>query len=109
MKRTSAGSSQSEAYDALKTCSSAFGGVAIFSAIINILMLTGSIYMLQIYDRVLSSRSIPTLIGISFIVLCAYLLQGALDGLRSRMLARIGAYSTKCSPAASSTWWSRCP
>src|SRR4051812_35548464 len=91
MKRTSSGGSQLEAYDALKTCSSAFGGVAIFSAIINLLMLTGSIYMLQIYDRVLSSRSIPTLIGISFIVLCAYLLQGALDGLRSRMLARIGA------------------
>jgi ATP-binding cassette subfamily C protein len=63
----------------------------LFSAVINILMLTGSIYMLQIYDRVLASRSLSTLVGISLIVLAAYLLQGALDALRSKMLARIGA------------------
>jgi ATP-binding cassette subfamily C protein len=91
MKRTASRNSEAEVYDALKTSSSAFGGVAIFSAIINLLMLTGSIYMLQIYDRVLSSRSIPTLVGISFIILCCYILQGSLDSLRSKMLARIGA------------------
>jgi ATP-binding cassette subfamily C protein len=72
-------------------CRSAVGGVALFSGIINFLMLTGSIYMLQIYDRVLSSRSISTLIGISLIVLAAYLLQGSLDTIRSKMLARVGA------------------
>src|SRR5215218_10265994 len=85
-------SQTSEVRDALKACRSAVGGVAVFSGIINILMLTGSIYMLQIYDRVLSSRSISTLIGLSLIVLAAYLLQGALDSLRSKMLARIGAH-----------------
>ena len=47
-------------------------------------MLTGSVYMLQIYDRVLSSRSVSTLIGISLIVLVAYLLQGSLDAIRSK-------------------------
>ena len=55
-------------------------------------MLTGSLYMLQIYDRVLSSRSVSTLIGISLIVLAAYILQGKLDSIRSKMLARIGAW-----------------
>jgi ATP-binding cassette subfamily C protein len=82
---------QSEVSAALRSCRGAFGGVALFSAVINILMLTGSIYMLQIYDRVLASRSLSTLVGISLIVLAAYLLQGALDALRSKMLARIGA------------------
>ena len=82
----------SEVFRALKTCAPAFVGVAIFSGIINLLMLTGSIYMLQIYDRVLSSRSVSTLIGISLIVLAAYILQGKLDSIRSKMLARIGAW-----------------
>ncbi|MBF9232715.1 type I secretion system permease/ATPase [Microvirga alba] len=80
-----------EVYDALKSCSPSFTGVAIFSAVVNILALTGSIYMLQIYDRVLSSRSIATLVGLSLIVLAAYVLQGGLDMLRGKMLARIGA------------------
>jgi ATP-binding cassette, subfamily C, bacterial PrsD len=76
---------------ALKALRAEFLGVGFFSGIINILMLTGSIYMLQVYDRVLSSRSIPTLIGISAIVLAAFVLQGILDAIRLRMLARIGA------------------
>ena len=75
----------------LKKLRGAFAGVAVFSGCINVLMLTGSIYMLQVYDRVLSSRSIPTLIGISLIVLAAFVIQGILDAVRSRMLARIGA------------------
>ena len=86
------GTQTSEVYQALKTCAPAFVGVAIFSGIINLLMLTGSLYMLQIYDRVLSSRSVSTLIGISLIVLAAYILQGELDSIRSKMLARIGAW-----------------
>lgn len=81
----------SEVLDALKVCLPSFGGVAAFSAVVNILALTGSIYMLQLYDRVLSSRSISTLVGLSLIVLAAYLLQGGLDALRGKMLARIGA------------------
>jgi ATP-binding cassette subfamily C protein PrsD len=65
--------------------------VAAISGAINILTLSGSIYMLQVYDRVLPSRSLATLTGLSAIVLAAYLLQGYLDALRARMLARIGA------------------
>jgi ATP-binding cassette subfamily C protein PrsD len=65
--------------------------VAAFSGAINVLTLSGSIYMLQVYDRVLPSRSFATLAGLSAILLAAYLLQGYLDAARSRMLARIGA------------------
>ena len=48
---------------ALKDCRRAFWSVAIFSGFVNLMMLAGPIYMLQIYDRVLSSRSVPTLVA----------------------------------------------
>lgn len=65
--------------------------VAIFSGIVNILTLAGSIYMLQVYDRVLPTRSFETLIGLSALLIAAYTLQGYFDSLRVRMLTRIGA------------------
>ena len=49
---------------ALRECKRAFGSVALFSGVVNLLMLAGPLYMLQIYDRVLSSRSVPTLIAL---------------------------------------------
>jgi ATP-binding cassette subfamily C protein PrsD len=64
-------------------------GVAVFSGVINILMLSGSLYMLQVYDRVIPSRNIATLFGLSLMVLLAYLVQGYFDALRARMLCRI--------------------
>src|SRR5258706_2266106 len=64
-------------------------GVAVFSGVINILMLSGSLYMLQVYDRVIPSRNIATLLGLSLIVLLAYLVQGYFEALRSRMLCRV--------------------
>jgi ATP-binding cassette, subfamily C, bacterial PrsD len=67
------------------------GGVAVFSGVVNLLTLSGSLYMLQVYDRVIPSRNVATLLGLSAIVLIAYLLQGYFDALRGRMLARIGA------------------
>ena len=60
------------------------------SCIINLLYLTGSIFMLEIYDRVLPSRSVPTLIGLIIIATLLYLAQGVLDLLRGRILGRIG-------------------
>src|SRR6476620_11937342 len=66
-------------------------GVAVFSGVVNLLTLSGSIYMLQVYDRVIPSRNVATLLGLSAIVVVAYVLQGYFDALRSRMLARIGA------------------
>jgi ATP-binding cassette, subfamily C, bacterial PrsD len=64
-------------------------GIAVFSGVINVLMLSGSLYMLQVYDRVIPSRNIATLLGLSLMVLCAYLMQGYFDALRSRMLCRV--------------------
>ena len=66
-------------------------GVAVFSGVINILMLSGSIYMLQVYDRVIPSRNLATLFGLSLMVLFAYLVQGYFDAMRARMLSRIAA------------------
>jgi ATP-binding cassette subfamily C protein PrsD len=65
-------------------------GIAVFSGVINLLTLSGSIYMLQVYDRVLPSRNVATLVGLSLIVLLAYAMQGYFDALRTRMLTRIG-------------------
>lgn len=62
--------------------------VALFSALLSVLMLTGSIYMLQVYDRVLSSGSVPTLVGLFAIVIVLYGFLGLYDFLRSRMLSR---------------------
>jgi ATP-binding cassette subfamily C protein PrsD len=64
-------------------------GIAVFSGVINLLMLSGSLYMLQVYDRVIPSRNVATLLGLSLIVLFAYCLQGYFDALRSRMLCRV--------------------
>ena len=72
-----------------------FKGVAVFlfwiSGIINVLALTGSFYMLQIYDRALTSGSIPTLAALSVLVVGLYLFQGVFDIIRSQLLVRIGA------------------
>jgi PrtD family type I secretion system ABC transporter len=64
-------------------------GIAVFSGVINILMLSGSLYMLQVYDRVIPSRNVATLLGLSLMVLFAYLVQGYFDALRTRMLCRV--------------------
>ena len=64
-------------------------GIAVFSGVINLLMLSGSLYMLQVYDRVIPSRNLATLFGLSLMVLLAYLMQGYFEALRSRMLCRV--------------------
>jgi ATP-binding cassette subfamily C protein len=74
---------------ALRSCRAAFGAIGLFTAIINILMLTGSMFMLQVYDRVLPSRSVPTLIALVALVGGLYAIQGVLDAVRGRMLVRI--------------------
>jgi PrtD family type I secretion system ABC transporter len=68
----------------------AFVGVALFSALLNVLYLTGSFYMLEVYDRVLPSRSVPTLVGITLLALILFSIQGVFDIVRSRILVRVG-------------------
>ncbi len=65
--------------------------VGTLSAVVNLLMLTGPLFMLQIYDRVLTSRSEATLVVLFAIVVYLYGLKGLLDGLRGRILSRVGA------------------
>ncbi len=65
-------------------------GLAVISGVINLLALTGSFYMLQVYDRVLGSRSLPTLVGLTLLMLMLYALYGGLDAVRSQVIARLG-------------------
>ncbi len=76
---------------ALAACRAALTGVALVSALINVLYLTGSFFMLEVYDRVLPSQSIPTLVGLAILVALLYAFQGVFDFLRGRILIRIGA------------------
>ncbi|WP_425515704.1 type I secretion system permease/ATPase [Mameliella sediminis] len=68
-----------------------FWFVGIFSFFVNILMLTGPMYMLQVYDRVLGSRSEATLIALSVLVIFLYSMMGLLDYVRGRIMARVAA------------------
>lgn len=73
---------------ALKRLRKSFVQAGLFSAVINVLMLTGPLYMLQIYDRVLASGSIPTLTGLFIIVVALYCFLGAYEFFRARILSR---------------------
>jgi ATP-binding cassette, subfamily C, type I secretion system permease/ATPase len=81
---------RSELGEALRACRGAFIGVFMMSCIINLLYLTGSVFMLEVYDRVLPSRSVPTLVGLVIIAAGLYMAQGFLDLLRGRILGRVG-------------------
>jgi PrtD family type I secretion system ABC transporter len=81
---------RSELGDALRACRSAFIGVGVISFMINLLYLTGSIFMLEVYDRVLPSRSVPTLVGLIILAGGLYVAQGVLDLIRGRILGRVG-------------------
>jgi PrtD family type I secretion system ABC transporter len=85
------GQRDSELTRALAACRHAFIGVGAMSGLINVLALSGSLFMLQVYDRVLPSRSVPTLIGLALLLAVLYAFQGLIDIFRGRVLVRIGA------------------
>ncbi|SNS54814.1 ATP-binding cassette, subfamily C [Tardiphaga sp. OK246] len=91
LSRTSSLPARTELGDALRACRGAFLGVGLMSCMINILYLTGSFFMLEVYDRVLPSRSVPTLVGLIILAGGLYVAQGVLDLLRGRILVRIGS------------------
>ena len=68
-----------------------FASIGVFSAFVNLLMLTGPLFMLQVYDRVLTSRSEPTLVALVAMVAFLFLMMGLLDHARARVPARAGA------------------
>ena len=65
--------------------------VAMFSVVVNLLMLTGPLFMLQVYDRVLSSGSVPTLAALFALVVFLFLMMGVLDLARTRVMTRYAA------------------
>src|SRR5262245_24671812 len=89
----------------LKELTAGLRSIAIFlfviSGIINLLALTGSFYMMQIYDRALTSGSIPTLVALSILAVGLYFFQGGFDVIRSQILVRVGArLDNKLAPLA---------
>ncbi|GAO55315.1 type I secretion system ATPase [Novosphingobium sp. MD-1] len=79
-------SSTGELREAIGSLRGAFFVVALLSGALNVLLLGGSIYMMLVYDSVLPSRSVPTLVGLLVMVLTVYGFQGIFDAFRSRLL-----------------------
>jgi PrtD family type I secretion system ABC transporter len=80
----------SELAAALASCRRAFLAISLFSGMSNLLMLTGALFMLEIYDRVMPSRSVPTLVALLTLAAGLYAAQGFIDAIRSRILVRVG-------------------
>jgi ATP-binding cassette subfamily C protein/ATP-binding cassette subfamily C protein EexD len=86
---------------AIATCRSHILAVGLFSGIVNLLQLTVSLYMMQVFDRVLSSRSLDTLTYLTLIAMFALLVMAALDGLRSQVMQRLASWvEGKAAPEA---------
>lgn len=81
---------KTELQKALLSVKKAFLSVGFFSLSINLLMLVPAIYMLQLYDRVLTSRSEDTLYMLTLIVVILFITMGLLEFVRSRILIRVG-------------------
>lgn len=73
----------------LHACRSSFFSVGLFSMFINMLMLVPAFYMLQVYDRVVTSGSVPTLVMLTLVMLLLMITMGALEWVRSRIMVRV--------------------
>jgi len=80
---------KNELQEALLQCKSSFLTVAFFSMFVNLLLLVPSFYMLEVYDRVVSSRSVTTLVMLTLLVVLLMAVYGALEWVRSRIMVRI--------------------
>ncbi len=89
-RRERLGSPVRSVRDALRECRLLFGFAALFGVAVNLLLLTGPLYMLQIYDRVLTSQSIQTLLVLTVLVIVAYAVLGLVDGARVQIVSRAG-------------------
>lgn len=83
-------STRSELGRAIAASRDAFVAVGLFSLVINVLMLTGPIFMLQVYDRVMASGSMSTLLALSLLTAALYGIIGLLELVRSRVIVRVG-------------------
>ncbi|MFW3896133.1 type I secretion system permease/ATPase [Pseudomonas bharatica] len=83
-------SANNEVRQALKACRAGFANVGLFTAVINLLMLAPALYMLQVYDRVLSSGNEMTLLMLSLMVVGLFVFMGLLEWVRSLVVIRLG-------------------
>ena len=80
---------KSDLEEALKLCKGAFLSAAGFSLLINFLMIAPSIYMLQVYDRVVSTGNKSTLLMLTLIVIVLFITMAALEWVRSQILVKV--------------------
>ena len=80
----------------LSGCRSGFISLLVTSGLVNLLYLTGSLFMLVVYNNVIPSRSVPSLVGLVLLALMLYAFQGVLEAMRGRMLARIAGALDDC-------------
>src|SRR5688500_3458423 len=86
---------------ALSGFRAALVAISAISGVVNVLALTGAFYMLQVYDRVLTSHSVPTLVALSVLAIGLYLFQGTLEVLRGQALVRLGSrFDRRLAPLA---------
>ena len=85
----SGGGRDGELWDVVRDYRQVFIVVLCVSAILNVLLLGGSLYMMMVYDSVLPSRSIPTLVGLAILVMIVYAFQGFFENMRAGMLADV--------------------
>src|SRR5919206_3012166 len=81
-----------EVKSALRACRGVALTVALFSLAVNLLTLVSPIYMMQVFDRVLSSHSGDTLVMLTLIAVLALAVLAAIDGIRSQVLSRVGIW-----------------
>ena len=87
--------------DVFKNARWTAGFLFILSGVLSLLALTGALYMLQIYDRALTSQSVPTLLALSMLAVGLFLFYGLLDITRSQILVRLaGQFDSKLAPLA---------
>lgn len=89
-KRSDETNRTSEIARAFRACRAALVAAIVFSFFINLLMLVAPVYMLQVYDRVLSSQSVETLIMLTLVAVVLLLALAGLDVVRSMILVRVG-------------------
>src|SRR5687767_13788347 len=77
---------------ALRACRKDFVLVGLFSGVVNLLQLTTSIYMMQVFDRVIATRVVETLLYLSLIALAAVLVLALLEAVRAQVMQRVGAW-----------------
>lgn len=87
---------QSELQAAFRSCSSALFMIVVFSLVINLLMLTGPLYMMLVYDRVLTSKSESTLVSLTLFIAGLLVVMGLLSAVRSKVLVRVGSRINRC-------------